>query len=321
MLLDDPNEAPLILIVDDEKLMRMQLRQSLEQQGYRVAEATDGDECLLLYAELNPDMVLLDALMPMMDGFTCCHKLQALAGENAAPVLMITGLEDNASVDQAFAVGATDFITKPIHWAVLLHRVKRIIRQVYLQREQARLYQQLEAFNQKLQHLATIDGLTQVANRRQFDERFDCEWRRMAREQTPLSLILCDVDFFKLYNDTYGHQAGDECLRQVARAISAVVKRPADLVTRYGGEEFAVILPNTESSGAIYLAETIRLRVYALRLPHATSWVSDRVSLSLGVATITPQPDSDSTLLILAADKALYQAKEQGRDRVGLAKV
>lgn len=176
------------------------------------------------------------------------------------------------------------------------------------------LYQQLEAANQELQRLATSDGLTEVANRRKFDQYLEQEWRRLRREGEPLSLILCDVDFFKRYNDTYGHIAGDECLRRVACAISSAVRRPADLVARYGGEEFAAILPNTDAHGGLYVAEAIRSAVRALQLPHPKSTAAGTVTLSLGVSCTIPDCDTSPAQLIAAADRALYQAKRDGRD-------
>jgi diguanylate cyclase (GGDEF)-like protein len=158
--------------------------------------------------------------------------------------------------------------------------------------------------------------LTQLANRRRFDEYLDGEWQRLAREGAPLSLILCDIDFFKTYNDTYGHQAGDNCLQQVAKAISFAVKRPADLVARYGGEEFAVILPTTDAEGAVQIAEEIRSKIQVLQIAHASSKVSKYVTLSLGVVSTIPCHESFPAALIAAADKSLYQAKAEGRDRV-----
>lgn len=325
-------EAPLILVVDDEKMMRILLRRALEKEGYRVAEATDGQDCLEAFQRLQPDLVLLDAMMPIMDGFTCCAQLQSLQnapsqnnlsscsletwrdgfGEGRSrnpPVLIVTGLEDTASVDRAFEVGATDYITKPIHWAVLRQRVRRLI-------EQTQLYKQLEAANQELQRLACLDALTQVANRRSFDRTLNSEWLRMRREKAPLSLILCDVDFFKDFNDTYGHIAGDICLQQVVGAIQAAVKRPADLVARYGGEEFAIILPNSPAAGAVHVGEQIRAKVAGLKIDHPKSQVSQYVTVSLGVACTVPGVNANPTILIDAADKALYAAKEAGRDRV-----
>jgi diguanylate cyclase (GGDEF)-like protein len=253
-------------------------------------------------------VVLLDAIMPAIDGFTCCKTIQDLGGDMPTPVLMVTGLEDQESIDRAFSAGATDYITKPIHWGLLRQRVRRLIQQM-------RLYQELEAVNQELKRLASHDGLTQVANRRRFDEYLHQEWQRMLREQGSLSLILCDIDCFKLYNDTYGHQAGDDCLRQVAQVIQNAAKRSMDLPARYGGEEFAVVLPNTDEEGAIQVAQEIRKHVKQLEILHETSKVCSLVTVSLGVSTTIPSVITSPELLINAADKALYQAKAAGRDR------
>jgi diguanylate cyclase (GGDEF)-like protein len=302
-------DKPLILLIDDDAVIRLRLRRFLEQEGYQVAEAENGIEGLAAYTCLHPDIVLLDALMPEMDGFGCCMHLQRLPGGARTPVLMITGLEDRESVDQAFAAGAADFVTKPIHWAVLRQRVRRLIHQTQLQRK-------LETANQALQRLISIDNLTQVANRRRFDEYLDQEWKRMARERSPLSLILCDVDFFKAYNDTYGHQAGDRCLQQIARVLENTPKRSTDLVARYGGEEFAMILPNTPVEGAVQLAELMRAAVRALAIPHAQSSLGQAVTLSMGVACTIAHLNIDFESLIADADAALYKAKALGRDRV-----
>jgi diguanylate cyclase (GGDEF)-like protein len=180
------------------------------------------------------------------------------------------------------------------------------------------LYQQLEKANQDLQQLATVDSLTQAANRRRFDEYLERKWRHLARQHAPLSLILCDIDFFKLYNDTYGHPAGDACLQQVADALKAAIKRPEDLVARYGGEEFAIILPYTSTKGAIEVAERIRMNVKQRQLPHDKSGVSPYVTVSLGVASLIPDLESAPEIAIAKADQALYQSKAAGRDRYTL---
>jgi diguanylate cyclase (GGDEF)-like protein/PAS domain S-box-containing protein len=193
--------------------------------------------------------------------------------------------------------------------------------QVGIATQQSQLYQQLKEANQKLHRLATIDGLTQVANRRCFDAYLTAEWRRMTREQAPLSLILCDIDYFKLYNDTYGHPAGDTCLRQVATAIRNTLKRPADLVARYGGEEFAIVLPNTNKRGMMWIAQSMRRAVKRLNISHQASSISHQVTLSLGGATIVPTSTDSLKQLIDAADRALYQAKTEGRDRAVVYKL
>ena len=308
MKADAQESQSLVLIVDDEPFIRLILRQFLEREGYQIAEAENGIEAIKVFKQLHPDIVLLDAKMPDMDGFECCTQLQNFDCSKYTPVLMVTGLEDQVSVDRAFAVGAMDYVTKPIHWAVLRQRVKRLI-------EQSQLQQKLDAVYVELQRLATIDGLTQIANRRRFEEYFNQEWQRMKRDKRPLSLILCDVDFFKSYNDTYGHRIGDRCLQEIAKAIKDIIKRPGDLVARYGGEEFAVILPNTDTQGATHVADNICHAVRTLVIPHKNSQISPHVTLSAGFTTEIPQLDSDIEEMISAADRALYQAKAAGRDR------
>jgi diguanylate cyclase (GGDEF)-like protein len=305
-----PKTSFLVLIVDDDVFMRTQIRRLLEKEHYQVIEASNGKEGLDACRRLSPDIVLLDAVMPQMDGFECCANLQTFFNTARVPVLMITGLEDQQSVDQAFEVGAVDYVTKPIHWAVLRQRVRRLI-------QQAQLHQQLEAANRVFHQLAIVDSLTQLANRRQFDACLQQEWQRMMREQNPLTLILCDVDFFKNYNDTYGHQAGDECLQKVAHVIGSCVRRSSDLAARYGGEEFAIILPNTPISGAVRIVESIQADVAALQIPHASSAVSEHVTLSLGIVSVSPRVSAafSPENLIANVDEALYQAKAQGRDR------
>jgi diguanylate cyclase (GGDEF)-like protein/PAS domain S-box-containing protein len=248
-------------------------------------------------------------------GLTPCH-IDLLAQFQVRANLVVPILQG----EQLWGLLIAHHCSGPRQWQQFnVDLLQQLATQVAIAIQQSELYQQLEAANQQLQRLASVDGLTQIANRRCFDEYFDKEWRRMAREQIPLSLILCDIDFFKNYNDTYGHQAGDECLRQVASAINRVLKRPADLVARYGGEEFAIILPNTTAEGAFQVAETIRLEVKALKIRHLNPPISEYVTLSLGVATAQPCQDGSSQMLIAAADQALYQAKAAGRDRVSVS--
>ncbi len=305
------HNPPLVLVADDDKVIRVCLRQAMEQDGYQVIEAVDGENCLAMFSKMHPDVVLIDAVMPHMDGFTCCQQIQKMEQHlegNGTPLLMITGLDDEESVEQAFASGASDFVTKPIHWAILRQRVKHLLTQV-------KLYEQLKSANQELQRLATSDGLTKVANRRRFDEYFDKEWGRMQRDRLPLSLVLCDIDFFKVYNDTYGHQEGDECLKKVAKILERGAKRSIDLAARYGGEEFVIILPNTNLEGAVRVAKNIQDALRELDIPHSGSRIGDTLTLSMGVASTQPSDILSPDMLIAAADRALYQAKETGRNR------
>ncbi len=183
--------------------------------------------------------------------------------------------------------------------------------------QQSELYQQLQLANQQLENMAMVDQLTQIANRRSLpvDSKLDCLWRYLLREQSCVSLLLCDIDYFKQYNDTYGHAVGDDCLRLVAQTFKQTVKRSTDLAARYGGEEFAVILPNTNSDGAFQVAQEIHQALVQLNIPHAASAVKQHITLSIGIATVIPTPDMVPLDLIEAADQALYQAKTQGRDR------
>ncbi|MBE9169421.1 diguanylate cyclase [Pleurocapsales cyanobacterium LEGE 06147] len=207
--------------------------------------------------------------------------------------------------------------TQPRQWQTgEIELLQQIAVQLAIAIHQSELYQQLEKANQELEKLAEIDSLTGIANRRKFDECIAREWLRLARERVHLSLILCDIDHFKLYNDTYGHQAGDRCLKQVSQAIAKAIKRPADLAARYGGEELAIILPNTTPEGAEKLARQICLKVEALQIPHLNSPINMYVTLSVGVAGCIPRHESSPQALISAADRALYQAKEAGRNRV-----
>ncbi|NJN74059.1 MAG: diguanylate cyclase [Limnothrix sp. RL_2_0] len=335
----------LILVIDDDPIMRRLIRFSMEKDGYEVTEASNGQEGLKVFWERVPDIVLLDLMMPVMNGLDFCRELQNLVSQQSellqskempcelkdegcstfeivshepserllssimrTPILMITALDDDDSVTQAFEVGATDFITKPINWAILRQRVKHLI-------QQAKLYQRLEVVNEQLQRLAAIDPLTQLANRRVFDMVFERQWRLMLRNQSPLSLIFADIDYFKNYNDTYGHQAGDHCLFEVAQAIAAQVKRPTDLVARYGGEEIIVVLPDTQSADASMLAQRIQESVRALKILHKNSEIASYVTVSLGVASVSePYHSQNRERLLAIADAALYEAKANGRD-------
>jgi diguanylate cyclase (GGDEF)-like protein len=310
----EQQEKPLILIGDNDRRNRGQLLDILQGEGYEIGEASNGQECLELFDRRKPDVLIIEAAIPLLDGFECCNRIAKLYPNNRTPIIMVSASRDEASIERAFAVGVADYTFIPLDPIVLKQRIRRLL-------EQARLYRELEAANRRLERLAFLDDLTQVANRRRFDEVLDREWRRMSREQLPLSILFCDLDCFKSYNDTYGHQAGDLCLREVARAIRSAAKRPADVVARYGGEEFAVILPNTRAEGAVCVAEEMRRKVALLAIEHRNSSVAPAfanklptVSLSIGVTCIVPQIDWQPAIALKAADAALYQAKTEGRN-------
>jgi diguanylate cyclase (GGDEF)-like protein len=301
-----------ILLVDDDLVVRAKVSESLEQDGFEVILAKNGDDGITAYQKHRPDLILVDAVMPILDGFEFCEQLKNL-GERLTPILMITSLDDDDSVDRAFAAGATDYITKPINLPVLRQRVRNLVRQSHLLKHQLG---ELQQANQDLKLLANLDSLTKLSNRRGFDDYLQKEWDRMQRIKAPLSLIMCDVDFFKNYNDRYLHPNGDKCLVKVAMSMRSTVRRSGDLVARYGGEEFAVVLPNTDALGAVSVAENIRSAIKQLQITHEASAVCPYVTVSVGVSTIIPTAENDSQALIHAADRALYQSKSLGRDRV-----
>ncbi|NJR66972.1 MAG: PleD family two-component system response regulator [Leptolyngbyaceae cyanobacterium CRU_2_3] len=301
-----------ILIVDDKPDNLRFLSEILTQQGYDTRTVISGRMALMAAETAPPELILLDIFMPGMDGYEVCHKIKSDPNTCDIPIIFLSALDDVSDKVRAFEVGGVDYITKPFETGEVLARVK-----THLTRY--RFQQELQLANQELKRLVNLDSLTQLANRRCFNEHLEQEWRRLMRDQQPLSLILCDIDFFKQYNDTYGHPAGDACLRQVAMVLQICVKRPADLASRYGGEEFAITLPKTPRSGAIELAQRIQVEIRQLRQVHATSSVSPYLTLSLGIATLIPQGDRSPDHLIAAADQALYQAKQAGRDCFALA--
>jgi diguanylate cyclase (GGDEF)-like protein len=321
-------EQPTILIIDDNPTNLRVAVDSLEESGFTVLVAQDGLSGCKRARYALPHLILLDIMMPEIDGFETCLRLKTEEITQQIPVIFMTALSSTQDKVRGFEVGAVDYITKPIQQEELLARVNThvkmqgLTRQLQLQNQQLqqqaielqKAKQDLESANKKLQRMANIDSLTQIANRRCFDNYLDRAWRCMAREKTSLSLILCDIDYFKYYNDFYGHQAGDICLQSVAKAIQQTVKRPQDLLARYGGEEFAVILPNTNAQGAVSVTRSIQQQIEELCLPHAASKISDCITMSFGICSHIPDSYYECKSLIFSADRALYQAKKNGRN-------
>ena len=445
-----------ILIVDDLPENIRLLSSLLSEQGYCVNSATDGNMALSLIQQELPDLVLLDIMIPQIDGYQVCRYLKSEDITKHIPIIFLSGLDSEFDKIEAFKAGGADYITKPFFVEEVILRIKAQLNNVRQQQkfkqilseqiaerktveqeliksralltgvldssldgvaafeairdrqgkitdfrwlianpvaamtvggtieslQGKRLFVQdspghmfdglfeqfvqvvetctvleqeyyynsfsfkswfhivavklgdgfamtfrdisdrkqieiaLKKANLRLTYQANIDSLTQIANRRRFDEYITQEWSRCAREKEYLSLLLCDVDYFKAYNDTYGHQAGDNCLYGVAKSLELTVKRPADMAFRYGGEEFAVVLPHTEGQGAIAVAENIRRQVQSLNIAHSSSKVSSVVTVSIGVASIIPNTRTSPHTLISAADDALYDAKQKGRNRV-----
>lgn len=447
------NQKEKILIVDDSPDHLRLLSSMLVKRGYQVNCVTDGEMALYAIKADLPDLVLLDIIVPVIDGYRICQALKSHDKTAHIPIIFVSGLDSEIDKVKAFKAGATDYITKPFfvdetflrienHLKICrqkknLHQIlqKNIQEKKYIEdelnqsrtllagvlnssldgvaafeavrnnrgkiinfrwivanplaammlgetkdslegkllfeklpghlldglfdvlvqvvencivfdkehysssdgtwfhivavklgdgfaitlrdiNEKKQMEIRLKEANSELQYQANIDSLTQVANRRRFDEYIAQEWAICAREQEYLSIILCDVDYFKFYNDAYGHQAGDECLFRVAQGMNLAIKRPADVVFRYGGEEFAVILPFTEGEGALKVAQSIREEIKKLKIIHDLSQASHYVTLSLGVASIIPSSQFSVESLIANADRALYEAKSLGRDRI-----
>ena len=300
-----------LLIVDDEIGTIRVLSAILGEFG-EIFFATNGIDALAMVRDRQPDLILLDAEMAGMDGFAVCAAIKNDPAHADLPILFITAHDDIAIETHALELGAVDFITKPPSPAIVRARVKTHLA--------------LKQRTDELHRLASSDSLTGIANRRAFDAAIDLEWRRAFRSLAPLSLLLVDVDHFKRYNDHYGHQAGDDCLRTVATALAATVRRPAETAARYGGEEFALILPACDQDTAAKLARKLQANVAALRIPHAASDVSDLVTISVGIATLVTAGTATGRehpggvqALIAAADRGLYDAKRAGRNQVAIA--
>ena len=309
-----------LLVVDDEPVNRRVLVNQLGLHNYRILEAPDGEEALAAAARERPDLVLLDIMMPRMSGYDVCRQLRQDRPPADLPVIYLSAKNQLRDLLAGFETGANDYLTKPVSKAELLARVRTHLELLdvhrNLERKVAERSDELFRANEQLARLASLDDLTRIANRRTFDESLARTWAEHQRRGAELSLLLFDVDYFKRYNDCYGHQQGDAALLAVAGALVATLDRATDLAARYGGEEFAVVLPDTPSTGAITIARRIAEAVRALGLPHERSDASDRLSVSIGVATIVPRPTLGPERLIELADQALYRAKKGGRNQI-----
>jgi len=297
----EPLKLTRILIVDDET-RNIELLANIFEDECEVLFATNGEKALEIVRRFRPDVILLDVMMPDIDGFEICSLLKSERFTADIPIIFITGLGDTGAEARGLELGASDYVTKPISPSIVKLRVEN---QIELKRVRDLLTKQ-----------ATLDGLTALANRRTFDDALAREYARQSRTGGQLSLIMIDIDFFKRFNDTYGHIAGDECLRKVARVIDAAACRPADISARYGGEEFVCILPETDYTGAFAVAERIRRDIINLSIAHSASSIANNVTASLGVCSIHCIPDRSPLNLLAQADELLYSAKKAGRNRV-----
>ena len=290
-----------ILIVDDDKIS-LRLLVGLLKQDYILEKAENGRQALEMIDSNPPDLILLDVMMPEMDGFQVMRELKSNQNTQNIPVIFITALHSLTNEEEGLNLGAVDYIKKPFIPSIVQARVRNIVTMVR---------------NRKLlETLAHIDGLTEIPNRRYFDLALRREWHRAMRYQNFISIAIADVDYFKQFNDNYGHAKGDRVLISLAREIRLNLKRPYDLVSRYGGEEFGIVLPKTSAEKAYQFCETIRLAVERLNITHDFSTVSKKITISIGGVTVIPAHTMELSTIVEKADRQLFEAKNNGRNRV-----
>lgn len=305
-----------VLIVDDNPTQRLIVSKQLQHLGHLCVTASDGEQAVEMYLHEAPGLVLMDVQMPGMGGIAATRAIRELDGEKAwTPVIFLTGLAGDEDLSAGIEAGGDDYLTKPAPTMVLAAKIKAMTRLYEMRTRLQSTTRSLQEANRELLRLTTIDGLTGIANRRRFDEALRVEWLRAVRDTTALSLLMIDIDYFKPYNDHYGHVAGDECLRKVAQALRDHVHRPADVVARYGGEEFAVLLPLTPLGGALRVSDGLCKTIAGLSLPHARSAAANCVTVSVGACTMVPERGLDVEQIIAMADAQLYVAKKEGRNR------
>jgi len=303
-----------VLLVDDTKTERLILTSYLEAMGHSVITAENGRQAVDLYHTEKPDLVLMDVIMPEMDGHEAARLMRH--DENIwVPIIFLSGRIDPEDVFAGIEAGGDDYLAKPVDQRILEAKMISMQRIAKMRRKLINVSTELEIVNAELKKQANVDGLTGLANRRYLDKYLRVEIARSMRNGHQLAVILCDVDYFKKYNDAFGHLKGDDCLKMLARAMEAGCKRATDLVARYGGEEFAIILPDTNTEQACKLAQNICDAIAAIKLDHPES-EHNVVTMSMGVYSDEPEKSHDSEFMLKKADEALYRAKESGRNRI-----
>ncbi|GJQ48228.1 putative diguanylate cyclase [Candidatus Kuenenia stuttgartiensis] len=329
-----------ILVVDDSKHVQRQIEIFLIPEGFSrlffVNSAQEAFHLLGLDDENSKnrkceiDLILMDINMPGTNGVEACLKINATRHLKNIPIIVITAEDTDEGLKQAFGAGAIDYIKKPLNPVELIARVSSVLKLkkemderenrekelLTLAQVLEKTNQELQQANEKLHQLSRTDSLTGLANRRFFDEMLHNEWKQSVRLAKPLSLLMIDIDFFKNYNDTYGHQKGDECLKRVSMAILSALKRECDIIARYGGEEFVALLSDTDESGAVMVAKAMQSNIEAMNIPHKDSNASGRITVSIGISNEVPSAASSPEKLISKADKALYLAKYEGRNLI-----
>lgn len=311
-----------MLIIDDSKPFKIALKAMLIDAGYEEIQMFDSIGDAIYYFQNCEDdckkikLIFMDIKMPEINGIEAVKIIKANDYTKGIPIIMVTALDEEENIEKAFEAGALDYISKPIKKYELRARVKSVLRLINERNRRIEKEKELEKANKKLLELSITDGLTQIFNRRFFNSAYEKEWKTSIRNKNPLSIVMCDIDYFKNYNDFYGHQSGDFVLINVTKAIKNILNRPSDVVARYGGEEFIILLPNTQLNGAIEVAKRVQRAVADLSIKHEQSKAAKYITLSLGVSSMTPVIKDNSESLIKEADDALYLAKKNGRNQV-----
>lgn len=305
-----------VLMVEDSKVAIKAITGYLEDIGVQPLVAETGNAGIELYQRERPDIILLDIILPDINGYEVAKQVRKLQGKDDwTAIIFLSVMSKDDDLARGIEAGGDDYLMKPVGRVVLQAKVAAMYRLVRMQRALVNLTEQLNQANQELHRVSMTDGLTGIANRRLFDETLQREWRRCARIQKPISVVMLDVDYFKKFNDRYGHQAGDECLKAAAKVIASAVPRASDLAARYGGEEFVLILSETDGEGARWVANRIRQQVAGLKVENEDSPLHF-VTISCGISTVVPSEDKPVDKLVKSADNALYLAKKQGRNTV-----
>jgi len=313
-----------VLLVDDQAMIAEAVRRALSsEEDIEFHYCQDPTKAIKLAAEINATVILQDLVMPEIDGLMMVRYFRVNKATAKIPIIVLSTKEEATIKSEAFTLGANDYMVKLPNEIEMIARLRYHSKAYINQLERDAAFRALEESREKLaeanlalQKLSSQDGLTGIANRRSFDETLLKEWNRSIRGAKSIGLIMLDIDFFKLYNDHYGHQGGDDCLKKVAKGLESAIHREADFLARYGGEEFSTVLPDTDMNGAVKVAEEMRQAIKDLKIEHAKSKVADTVSISIGVSAVIPLQEMTPEVLIAAADQALYKAKEEGRDTV-----
>lgn len=306
-----------VLLVDDSLVDRMIVESFLQDLGHEVVIGENGLEAIELYQQHQPDLVLMDEVMPVMKGREAARKIRDLE-DNWVPIIFLSACFSADDIAAGIKAGGDDYLAKPVEQKILAAKMQAMQRISEMRRKLLAVSEELERANEELKHLVDVDGLTGLSNRRYINRFLKHEIARCARSRQTMTIIMCDIDYFKNYNDCYGHLQGDDCLKSVAEALRTFTRRATDLAGRYGGEEFLVILVGLESKDVLEKAEQLRKNITDLNIPHEGSKVAHCVTLSIGVFATVPETYMTPEDLLKQADTALYAAKAAGRNQVKL---